>query len=43
MKIFKFCEGVEHVGGDMFEFVPKGDAMLLKVSFIVFKALNLIR
>jgi hypothetical protein len=23
--------GVEHVGGDMFESVPKGDAIFLKV------------
>ena len=26
------CEGVEHVGGDMFEFVPKADAAFLMVS-----------
>jgi hypothetical protein len=24
--------GVEHVGGDMFESVPKGDAIFMKVS-----------
>ena len=25
--------GVEHVGGDMFETVPTGDAILLKVRY----------
>jgi len=25
-------EGVEHVGGDMFESVPNGDAILVKVG-----------
>jgi len=25
-------EGVEHVGGDMFESVPSGDAILVKVG-----------
>jgi len=29
---FYFHEGIEHVEGDMFESVPKGDAILLKVS-----------
>lgn len=24
--------GVEHIGGDMFESVPKGDAIFMKVS-----------
>jgi caffeic acid 3-O-methyltransferase len=27
--------GVEHVGGDMFRRVPKGDAIFMKVSFII--------
>lgn len=27
----KICVGVEHVGGDMFLSVPKGDAIFLKV------------
>jgi hypothetical protein len=26
--------GVEHVGGDMFRRVPKGDAIFMKVSFL---------
>ncbi|TYH41042.1 hypothetical protein ES332_D12G289000v1 [Gossypium tomentosum] len=26
------CPGVEHVGGDMFASVPKGDAIFMKVS-----------
>jgi hypothetical protein len=26
--------GVEHVGGDMFESVPKGDAIFMKVGLI---------
>ena len=26
--------GVEHVGGDMFEKVPEGDAIFIKVSFL---------
>jgi len=25
-------EGIEHVGGDMFESVPNGDAILVKVG-----------
>lgn len=27
--------GVEHVSGDMFESVPQGDALMLKVSIFV--------
>lgn len=26
------AKGVEHVGGDMFESVPKGDAIFMKVK-----------
>ena len=28
-----FDAGVEHVGGDMFQNVPKGDAIMIKVEF----------
>lgn len=28
------CEGIEHVGGDMFEFVPKADAVFLMVNIL---------
>ena len=28
--------GVEHVEGDMFEHVPKGDAIFMKVSFALY-------
>ena len=28
-----FGAGVEHVGGDMFQNVPKGDAIMIKVEF----------
>jgi hypothetical protein len=28
----KFDAGIEHVEGDMFESVPSGDAIVLKVS-----------
>lgn len=28
-----FDAGVEHVGGDMFQAVPKGDAIMIKVEF----------
>lgn len=34
-------EGVEHVGGDMFDSVPKGDAIILKVSVSKFVILLL--
>ncbi|KAL2470658.1 Flavone 3'-O-methyltransferase 1 [Abeliophyllum distichum] len=27
------CSGVEHVGGDMFESVPKGEVIFMKVNF----------
>lgn len=30
---FWFRVGVEHVGGDMFESVPEGDAIFMKVAF----------
>lgn len=33
LKLRKFA-GVEHVGGDMFVSVPKGDAIFMKVSFL---------
>jgi hypothetical protein len=32
--VLTYVAGVEHLGGDMFESVPKGDAIFLKVSFI---------
>lgn len=32
--------GVEHVGGDMFGSVPKGDAIFMKVSFIDFVGIS---
>lgn len=32
--------GVEHVGGDMFVSVPKGDAIFMKVSFILFNGVS---
>lgn len=28
------CDGVEHIGGNMFESVPKADAVFLKVSIV---------
>ncbi len=28
-----FYAGIEHVGGDMFHNIPKGDAIMLKVEF----------
>ena len=28
----KFYVGIEHVGGDMYVSVPKGDAIMIKVS-----------
>ena len=28
--------GVEHVGGDMFENVPEGDAIFMKVIILIF-------
>lgn len=28
-----YLAGVKHVAGDMFESIPKGDAILLMVSF----------
>jgi len=31
-KNYLVLAGVEHVGGDMFESVPKGDAIFMKVS-----------
>lgn len=31
-KYFLMLAGVEHVGGDMFETVPKADAIFMKVS-----------
>jgi hypothetical protein len=31
-KNYFMLAGVEHVGGDMFESVPKGDAIFMKVS-----------
>lgn len=33
--------GVEHVGGDMFESVPKGDAIFMKASFLILIAILL--
>ena len=34
LTLSKSCNGVgvEHVGGDMFDSVPKGDAIFMKVS-----------
>ncbi|GMN42779.1 hypothetical protein TIFTF001_011980 [Ficus carica] len=29
-RLYSLCPGVEHVGGDMFESVPHGDAILMK-------------
>jgi len=34
--------GVEHVGGDMFESVPKGDAIFMKVSEYKYELLFLV-
>lgn len=31
--MFRVLLGVEHVGGDMLENVPEGDAIFMKVSF----------
>ena len=31
-KFYHLYVGVEHVGGDMFECVPQGDAIFMKVS-----------
>lgn len=28
----KICVGIEHVGGDMYVSVPKGDVIMIKVS-----------
>ena len=28
-----FYAGIEHVGGDMFHNIPKGDAIVMKVEF----------
>ena len=33
-KVLIYVTGVEHVEGDMFENVPEGHAIFLKVSFI---------
>lgn len=30
---FTYVVGVKHIGGNMFERIPKGDAILMKVSF----------
>lgn len=32
-----FLLGVEHVGGDMFQSVPQGDVIFMKVSIIPFQ------
>lgn len=31
----KFCQGIEHIGGDMFASVPQGDAIILKVRIVI--------
>lgn len=33
-KIFMFHLGIQHVGGSMFESIPQGDAIILKVSMV---------
>ena len=35
-KVLTYATGVEHLGGDMFESIPIGDAIFMKVSFIFY-------
>ena len=42
MNQLNFVIGVEHVKGDMFESVPQGDAIFMKVSLSLFQYLLLI-
>lgn len=30
--VLSFCAGVTHVGGDMFNSIPNGDAIFMKVN-----------
>lgn len=30
--VLSFCAGVSHVGGDMFDSIPNGDAIFMKVN-----------
>jgi len=38
LKIDEFHLGIEHVGGSMFECIPQGDAIMLKVGIYSFRS-----